>query len=168
MERETYPGGGPSAPLAANPLQKQPAQRGPGRPFRPGQSGNPEGRRPGTRNGATLFAEALLEGEAEALVRKAVERALLGDAAALRLCIERILTLRRDRPVRFHLPPLQSADDASRAVAAILNAAAEGELAPSEAAELSGVVATYLRAQDAHDFERRLKALEERQGESDA
>src|SRR5262245_33233647 len=41
--------------------------------FKPGQSGNPAGKKPGTRNRATLALEALLDGEAEALTKKAVE-----------------------------------------------------------------------------------------------
>ena len=45
----------------------------------------------GARNRATLAAETLLDGEAEALTRKAVELALAGDTTALRLCLERVL-----------------------------------------------------------------------------
>jgi len=55
-----------------------------GRPFAPGTSGNPAGRPKGARNRATVAAEALLEGEAEALTRKAVELALAGDVTAQR------------------------------------------------------------------------------------
>ena len=50
--------------------------------FRKGHSGNPAGRRPGTRNKATESAELLLEGEAEALTRKAVALASDGDGHA--------------------------------------------------------------------------------------
>jgi Family of unknown function (DUF5681) len=56
-----------------------------------GQSGNPRGKPRGARNRATLLAEALLDGEAEALTRKAIEKALEGDGMALRLCLERVL-----------------------------------------------------------------------------
>jgi hypothetical protein len=63
----------------------------PGRPFEKGRSGNPAGRRIGCRNKTTIAAAALLAGEAEALTRKAVELALVGDPTAMRLCIERIL-----------------------------------------------------------------------------
>jgi hypothetical protein len=60
-----------------------------GRPFVKGRSGNPTGRRYGSCNKKTLTAAVLLDGEAEALTRKAVELALAGDRTALRLCIEK-------------------------------------------------------------------------------
>ncbi len=62
-----------------------------------GHSGNPAGKKPGTRNATTLAAQMLLEGEAEALMRKAVEKALDGDGdiAALRLCLERLIPICR-------------------------------------------------------------------------
>jgi len=50
-----------------------------GRPFQKGQSRNPTGRRIGCRNKTTIAAAALLAGEAQALTRRAVELALVGD-----------------------------------------------------------------------------------------
>jgi hypothetical protein len=61
----------------------------------------------GRRNNKTLAAAVLLDGESEALTRKAVELALAGDPTALRLCIERILPPCRERAVRFELPPIE-------------------------------------------------------------
>jgi Family of unknown function (DUF5681) len=90
-----------------------------GRPFEKGRSGNPAGRRPGSRNKATLAAAALLAGESEALTRTAVEFALAGDPTAMRLCIERILPLCRERAVKFTLPPIESTDDISAAMQAV-------------------------------------------------
>jgi hypothetical protein len=55
------------------------AKKGRGRPFPKGQSGNPGGRPRGSSNRATRAAEMLLDGEATALTRKAVELALAGD-----------------------------------------------------------------------------------------
>jgi hypothetical protein len=43
--------------------------------FKPGKSGNPSGKPKGTRNKTTLAIECLLDGEAEAITRKAVEMA---------------------------------------------------------------------------------------------
>lgn len=111
-----------------------------GRPFKPGQSGNPKGRPRGARNRATVAAEALLEGEAEALTRKAVELALAGDVTALRLCMERLVPPRKDRPVCLDLPPINGPEDAQKAVNAVLAAVAAGRLTPSEAAALCGLV----------------------------
>jgi hypothetical protein len=51
-----------------------------------------------------MAAETLMEGEAEAITRKAIELAKGGDGPALRLCMDRIYPPRRDRPVRFRLP----------------------------------------------------------------
>lgn len=111
-----------------------------GRPFRPGESGNPKGRPKGARNRATLAAEALLEGEAEALTRKAVELALAGDVTALRLCMERLVPPRKERPICLDLPPINSPEDAQRAVNVVLEAVAGGQITPSEAAALCGLI----------------------------
>jgi hypothetical protein len=82
-------------PTAENTAQKQQI----GRPFEPGQSGNPAGRPKGSRNKATLAVEVLLDGEAESITRKAIELAKKGDLAAIRLCLDRIASPRKDRPV---------------------------------------------------------------------
>jgi hypothetical protein len=144
--------------LAVNRLKKQ-RGHGPGRPFIKGQSGNPAGRPMGSRNAATQLAEALLDGEAEALTRKLVELALEGDPAMLRLAVERIVP-RRARTHPFPLPEINSAADLAPAMAVIARAAAEGAITPFDAAELARMVETALRAIEIGDFDRRLAALE--------
>ena len=133
------------------------------RPFQKGQSGNPGGRPKGARNKATLAMEVLLDGEADRLTRKAVEMALAGDTTALRLCLERIMPARKDRPVTFALPKLETAADAVKATAALVEAVAAGDLTPSEAAELSKLVEGFTRAADLHDIQARLEKLEQQQ-----
>jgi hypothetical protein len=128
--------------------------------FKPGQSGNPAGKPKGARHRATLAVEALLDGEAEALSRKAIEMALAGDGAALRLCLERLLPARRDRPVSFELPKIETAADATKATGAILSAVASGEVTPVEAESVSKIVEAHLKALEASEFEARLSALE--------
>lgn len=66
-----------------------------GHRFRKGVSGNPKGRPKGARNKTTTMAEALLEGQAEALVQKLVSMALEGNITALRLCLERLIPPKR-------------------------------------------------------------------------
>jgi len=137
-------------------------------PYKPGESGNPGGRPPGSRNKATESAELLLEGEAEALTRKAVELALGGDPMALRLCLDRLIPPRRGRKVQLaNVPPVESIAELSPTMAAITMAATTGEITPGEAAELARVVEIYARAVEVTDFDRRLRELEKQYAESD-
>ena len=128
--------------------------------WRKGASGNKAGKPRGARHKATLAAETLLEGEAEALSRKAVELALNGDVSALRLCLDRIVPPRKDRPVCFELPAMTESKDAVAASAAIVAAVSAGELTPTEAAELCKVLDSYARTLQAVEFEARLTKLE--------
>jgi len=94
--------------------------------FAKGRSGNPAGRPRGCRDHVNRAARLLLAGEGEALTRKAVELALAGDPAALRLCLERIVGPYRERAVEFTMPPIRNAADLAGAMAAVADAAAEG------------------------------------------
>ena len=139
------------------------ASRGRGRPFPKGQSGNPAGRPRGSKNRATRAAELLLDGEAEALTRKAVEMALAGDPAALRLCLDRTVAPRRDRAIDLALPPIHSAADILGAIKVVAAAVGRGTITPGEGFTLSQMIEAFLRAIDASDFEHRLRDLESSQ-----
>src|SRR6266849_3623840 len=112
-----------------------------GRPFEKGRPGNPAGRRVGCRNKTTIAAASLLAGEAEALTRKAVELALVGDPTAMRLCLERILPPCRERTIKFALPPIESAADIAAAMKAVTSALAGGMITPGEAATIAAELA---------------------------
>ena len=129
--------------------------------FKPGQSGNPAGKPRGARHKTTVAVEALLDGEAEVLTRRAIERAKEGDITALRLCLDRIAPPRKDRPVAFRLPKVERAEDTVKASAAIVEAVASGELTPHEAAELAKVIESFTRAIEAAEFDARLTKLEQ-------
>jgi hypothetical protein len=102
----------------------------------------------------------LLDGDAERLTRKAIEMAIGGDGTAMRLCLDRIAPARKDRPVPLTLPSLDTAADAKNAAAAIVRAVADGDITPSEAAELSRLLDNFVRVLETTDFETRLEALE--------
>jgi uncharacterized protein DUF5681 len=129
-----------------------------GRPFAKGRSGNPAGRRFGSRNKATIAAQELLANEAKALTRKAVEAALAGDPTAMRLCLERILP--RERVVKFPLPPIKSAADVARAMGAVTAALADGLITPGKAQAIARAVTTFVQMIEISDFDRRLRMLE--------
>ena len=124
------------------------------------QPGNP-GRKPGVRNRATVAAMALLEGEAEALTRKAVEMALAGDPVALKLMLDRILP--KSRAVRIDLP-MGTLAELEQATATVREALAAGEVSLDEVATIAGLVEARRRVIETRELERRLAALEEGQG----
>jgi hypothetical protein len=124
--------------------------------FAPGNPGKPKG----ARHKATRAALAMLEGESEALTRKAVELALEGDTTALRLCLERIAPPRKDAPVTFNLPRMETARDAATAAGAVLDAVAAGELTPTEGAHIMALVEGYRRTLETTVIEARLTELE--------
>ncbi|MCL6286020.1 hypothetical protein M3P21_21115 [Ruegeria sp. 2012CJ41-6] len=130
--------------------------RNPDGTFKPGNPGRPRG----ARHKTTRAIEALLEGEGEALAQKAIDLALEGDMAALRLCIERIAPARKDAPVSFNLPRIESAQDASEAAQAVLRAVSEGELTPLEGATVMGLIEQFRRVLETTEIEKRISALE--------
>ena len=128
--------------------------------FQPGNPGRPKG----ARHKTTLAIESLLEGEAEALTRKAIEMAKAGDMTALRLCLERIAPARKDRTIAFALPPVSTVADIVKASGALLLAVAEGDLTPSEAGELSKLLDGHRLAMTTVELEARIAKLEVSQG----
>lgn len=122
-------------------------------------SGNP-GKPKGARHKTTRAVDDLLKGEAEGLTRKAVELALGGDTTALRLCLERIAPPRKDVPVIFQLPDMETAQDAARAARSVLHAVAAGELTPLEGASVMGLVESYRRSVLVDEMEQRINSLE--------
>lgn len=133
-----------------------------GKPFPKGVSGNPGGKRPGTRHRATRLAEQLMAEDAEEIVQAIIDAAKGGDMTAARLVLDRIAPARRDNPVTFKLPPIANAEDAAKAMGALLGAVAAGELTPSEADQVAKIIETFVRALEAAELEARLAALERR------
>jgi hypothetical protein len=125
-----------------------------GRPF---ANGNP-GRKPGSRNRTTLLTAALLGGEAEELVRKALEIAMAGDVGMIKFLLGRILP--RERPVKLDLPRMESADDAVEALSKVISDVADGRMTPSEGAVMATLINSCARAIEMADVVKRLDALE--------
>jgi Family of unknown function (DUF5681) len=98
--------------------------------FQSGQSGNPAGRPKGARGKATILAEGMFDGEAQEVIRAAIDLAKSGDVSVIRVCLDRIAPRKRDRPVDFELPPLRTAADATVALGAITAAVSAGDLTP--------------------------------------
>ena len=120
------------------------------------------GNKAGSRHRVTLAVEALLEGQHKALTATAVELALGGDTAALRLCLDRLAPLKRDAPIRISLPPVQSARDAVVASSEVLAAVSAGEITPDEGGRIMALLAAHKAIVEAGDHELRITEIEER------
>jgi hypothetical protein len=144
--------------MAVNATKNQ--QRGRGRPFPPGRSGNPAGKPPGARNRTTLAVQELLNGEAEKLTRKCVELALGGDSTALRLCMERLAPPPKDRPIDFPIPAATTAREINIALSKVAEAVGAGILTPGEGNSLATLLEAHRRGIEAADMEDRVERLE--------
>jgi hypothetical protein len=82
-------------------MQKLTAEEFHGATFQSGQSGNPAGRPTGARGKAAMPAECMFEGGAEAIIGAAIDLAKAGEAAALRVCRDRIAPRPKDRGRRI-------------------------------------------------------------------
>lgn len=131
-----------------------------GRPFQAGNNAS-TGRPAGSRNQATAAVQMLFEKDAEALSKVCIERALKGDAVALRLCLERILPPSKDTPVCFDMPEVQTLSDSTKAANAILQAISRGEITPGAGERLMALLESFRRIREATDLEDRLRTLEE-------
>jgi hypothetical protein len=130
--------------------------------WRPGQSGNPAGKRKGCKHRATQLAEQMIGEEAEQILRKIIDSALAGDATCLRLCMERIAPPVKERRLSLELPEIQEAADGVAVMEALLSAVAQGNITPGEGVSVASLVEAYRRMVETQDLEQRLRALEDR------
>ncbi len=111
--------------------------------FKPGVSGNPKGREKGVPDRRTSLRK-LFEDRAEELIAKAISMALGGDTVALKLCLERCVSRKKDEPVELHLPQdIKSGDSLILIGANILKAMERGKITPEQAKTLLEVMGLY-------------------------
>jgi hypothetical protein len=124
--------------MAGNAAAKQ-RRRGPGRPFEPGQSGNPAGKPRGTRNRATVLLEAIPDDDLQAIVTKLVEKAKSGDVVAAKLIFDRVAPAPKSRALAIELPAIgqwNGIDSVLRAYRTVIEAVSKGDASPAEGLEL--------------------------------
>ncbi|MEE8274977.1 MAG: DUF5681 domain-containing protein, partial [Alphaproteobacteria bacterium] len=86
--------------------------------FQKGRSGNPKGKRPGTRDKRTILLEQMLADDGEHVVKAIIEAAKGGDMAAARMILDRLVPVRRGRPISLALPAIDGAEGVCKAVSA--------------------------------------------------
>src|SRR5581483_7011598 len=102
--------------------------------FKPGCSGNPAGKAPGTLNQATILKRWMADGDDEDMGRQIIARAKQGEWAALRFVMERLDPKPRARPVMLDFP--EEAGFAQRCEL-VVRAMAAGEISPAEALQVA-------------------------------
>jgi Family of unknown function (DUF5681) len=128
--------------------------------FVKGKSGNPSGRRAGSRGKATLAALLLLDDECEKLTRCAIDQALTGDSVALKMCLDRLIPIRKDHPIGVALPKIATLQDLPGFTASLLGAVSDGLIGCSEAEKLSKIASIHKEVLVAVGFEQRIIDLE--------
>jgi hypothetical protein len=135
-----------------------PQERKPGM-FEPGGPGGP-GRKAGSRNKATLMLDELAEGDAEDILGKQIEKAKEGDQRAAEFILGRAWPARRSRPMSIELPKVETAGDIVKAIGAIADAVAGGELSPEEGEAVASILDAKRKAIETTDLLARIEALE--------
>jgi hypothetical protein len=140
-------------------------RKAPPKAWKPGQSGNPKGKPAGARNKATLAVLALMETGAKEITEAVITAAKAGDLTAARMILDRLAPPAKERPVSVELPDTGTVEGVSAAQQTILKAVACGDLLPGEAATLAGIVENRRKALETEELERRIAALESKNGE---
>ena len=128
-----------------------------GKPWPRGVSGNPAGRRKGS--GEVAAVRAAIAARVPELLAAMLERALAGDVQAARLLLERAIAPLKaaEEPAPLAMPREGSLSEQGRAV---VQAAADGRLAPLQASALLAGLGNLARLVETDELTRRIEALE--------
>ena len=127
--------------------------------FAPGNSGGP-GKPKGTKHTATRLAEALMHDGIVEITNAVIDAAKQGDIQACKVVLERLVPVRKGRPVSFKLPEVKAAGDLLQASSLILKQMASGDLTPDEAATILSGLEHQRRAIETAELAGRIEKLE--------
>lgn len=130
--------------------------------FKPGESGNPQGKPKGAKSKYTLMREALAD-DLPQLLEATKAAALAGDMTAMRLLLERTLPPHKAAAAPVSLPELDQANTLTDYARAILSATSRAELPPDVAAQLLAALGNVAKLAEIDEIERRITELEARQ-----
>lgn len=126
--------------------------------WKPGESGNPNGKPPGS--GELQKLRAAIGAHVPEIIQKLVTAARGGDIQAARLILERVLppvkATEQAQPINL---PDGTLTEQGRAV---LAAVAAGEIAPGQGASLLGAIATLSKVTELDELAARVAALEKK------
>ena len=143
---------------APNTNGRKTAGRGAGGRFAVGNEGSP-GRPPG--RGAVAVMRDALATDLDKIIDTLKAQALAGDAQAIRIILDRVLPSLRpvELPAVLALPVGATLAEQARAV---VQAAADGEIAPSQAAQIVTALGGVTKIIETTELVKRIEALEAR------
>jgi hypothetical protein len=142
---------------APNTDGKKSADRGSGGRFAKGNKASP-GRPPG--RGVVAEMRDKLAHDLDKIIVVLREQALAGDPQAIRIVLDRVLPSLR--PVELPTPLVLPEGDLAQQAHAVVQAAADGDIAPSQAAQIITALGGVARIVETVDLLARITALEEK------
>ena len=124
--------------------------------WKPGRSGNPAGRRPGS--GAVQKLRQAIEDSLPEIIKCLADKAKAGDIGAARLLLER--TIPALKPVEAPQALQIDANDLSGQAKEIVALAASGQVSLTQATQLVTALGTVGKLIEVDELERRLQILE--------
>jgi hypothetical protein len=109
-------------------------------PFVKGLSGNPAGRPVGSRNRFTREMDEALEKQGVPLIDAIAAHARTANPAAMRLCLDRLVPVGKNRAATIELPPVETPDYTTTALGEIHRALAASEISTDEGTRLVSFV----------------------------
>lgn len=130
-----------------------------GRPFEPGNNFG-TGRPKGSRNKTRVSVEQILLQHAEGLMKKCIVLALQGERNALKLCMERLMPVRREGFVSLPALRTQTSLDVAESCDHLLRAISRGRLTPAEGKQLAEILEGRRRVIETTEILGRVEELE--------
>lgn len=129
--------------------------------FKPGNKCG-KGRPEGSRNKVSISAMNLLKDEEIALSRRAIESAMNGNVQMMQFCLSRILPPPpKDEAIKLDgMPVCDDMNSVQSLSSYVLEKLATGQLTPSQANIVSGIVERHIRCLQVTDLEQRLMLIE--------
>jgi hypothetical protein len=108
-----------------------------------------------------------LEKYSEPLVGKCISEAMEGNMHALRICVERVVPVRRENPFRLKLAGLQTGGELAEGIETVVQAVAGGHLSPAAGEAIARILEIQRKATETRELEARVEDLEKYKKEKD-
>lgn len=109
--------------------------------FAPGQSGNPAGKQPGTRNRVSRLRELLADDDVELAATVLMDQVREGNGVAARFVLDRLFPKPRDRDIDLELPPPEAGTTLADMFDRVLWMMARGDITIDEASRIARLIA---------------------------